>query len=333
MKATIRDISKLTGFSPATVSNALNKKKGVNKTTAEKIIRAAKEVGYLDETSPKKIRFVMYKTDGSITDDTPFFSLMMDGFQQECKKQGYEMVIQYLDRRDINFIKQVKELLEDEVSPLFMVGTELLDKDFHFFEDAKCPFLILDYWNENMKCNGILINNEDSARMAVNYLFGKGHCDIGYLRGKFRIKGFAERESGYRKGLLQNGLKYEPEYTVTLSTTLDGAYQDMANYLMKHPKLPTAYFADNDMIALGALKAIREAGIQVPNQVSLVGIDDLPFSEISSPRLSSLRVPKQAMGAMAVHRLLEIMQTNYQVKTKILVCPEFVERDSVKDIT
>ncbi|MSS62314.1 LacI family DNA-binding transcriptional regulator [Velocimicrobium porci] len=332
MKATIREISRITGFSPATVSNALNKKKGVNSATSETIIQVAKELGYYEEATVKKIRFVMYKTNGLIIDDTPFFTMIMDGFQKECKRNGYEMVIYYLDRRDMDFEKQVKNLVEEDSSALVLVGAELLDQDFRFFESTECPLLIIDYWHNSMKYNGILINNEDAVAEAVSYLVSKGHKNIGYLKGSFRIKSFQARECGYLKGIEQSQLVYNPEYTVLLSTTMDGAYQDMKLYLKRNPKLPTAYFADNDMIALGAMKAMKEAGIKIPDEVSMVGFDDLPFSEISSPRLSSLRVPKQAMGEMAVHRVLEMMNSRQLVKTKILVCPEFIERDSVKEL-
>lgn len=332
MKATIREISKITGFSPATVSNALNRKKGVNSATCEAILRTARDLGYCDEPLSKKIRFVMYKTNGLITDGTPFFTMMIDGFQQECKKNGYEMIMHYLDRREPDFEEQAAALMQDSSSALALVGAEIMDQDFYLFEHARCPLLTLDYWHDSMKYNGILINNEDAVVQAVNHLAQNGHQAIGYLKGSFRIKAFQARENGYRKGLLQNRLDFNPNHTVMLSTTMEGAYQDMKSYLRSQPPLPTAFFADNDMIALGAMKAMREAGIQIPYDISMVGFDDLPFSEISTPRLSSLRVPKQAMGAMAVHRLIEMMDASYTAKTKILVCPEFIERDSVKTL-
>lgn len=333
MKATIRDISKITGFSSATVSNAMNRKKGVNPETAEHIMRVAKELGYSAETMSKKMHFVMYKTNGLITDGTPFFSMMIDGFQKACKRLGFEMVMHYLDIRDEDFKEQTRELTEDASAAVVLMGAEMMDEDFQIFLDSKCLLLTLDYWSDEMRCNGILINNDDAVMGAVDYLAEKGHKDVGYLKGNFRIKAFRERENGYHKGLLKNTLEYNPQYTVELTTTMDGAYADMKQYLANKPKLPTAFFADNDMIALGAMKALREAGILIPDQISIVGFDDLPFSEISTPRLSSLRVPKQDMGAMAVYRMMEMMHSQTRARTKILVCPEFVERDSVKDIS
>ena len=106
----------------------------------------------------------------------------------------------------------------------------------------------------------------------------------------------------------------------------------MIEYLSTSSVLPTAFFADNDMIALGAMKALEELGYRIPQDISIIGFDDLPYCEISTPRLSSMRVPKQEMGKLAVDRLVEIIKKNDNIITKYQVCAEFVERDSVKKL-
>ena len=331
MKTTIRRISEATGFSAATISNALNRKKGVNPRTAEEIFKTASEMGYLQAAQQRKIHFVMYRTNGLITDDTPFFTMMMDGFQSECRRRGYDMVINYLDRRAADFKSQLDVLLEDRDSLVALMGAELMDQDLHYFSRARCRIVTLDYWSEDLPYSGIITNNSESARTAVNYLVEKGHRRLGYLRGDYRIKAFKLREAGYRAALAEQGIPYDPGYTVTVSTTMDGAYRDMLAYLKKKPGLADAYFADNDMIALGCMKALQECGIQIPGDVSLIGFDDLPFCDIVSPRLTSLRVPKQELGQMAVRRLLDIAEEGMDTKTQTLVSTRFVERDSVRD--
>lgn len=333
MKITIRQISKATGFSPATISNALNGKPGVNPQTAKGIFRTAREMGYLLSVQQKKIHFAMYKTNGLITDDTPFFAMMMDGFQNECQRRGYEIVIDYLDRSAADFDYHLRSLLEDQDALVALVGTELLEEDLQYFANARCRMVTLDYWHEDLPYSGIVTNNADSARNAVHYLFTKGHRVLGYLKGNFRIEAFKLREAGFRMALAEEALTYHPGHTVTLSTTMDGAYRDMLDYLRQNPKLPTAYFADDDMIALGAMKALQECGIKVPEDVSLIGFDDLSFCEIVTPRLTSLRVPKQELGQMAVRRLLDIAEEGIDAKTQLQVATRFIERDSVRDLT
>ena len=331
MKVSIKQISETTGFSPATVSNALNHKKGVNRDTAAEVFRVAKELGYIDEEKISKIKFVMYKKNGSILEETPFFSLLIDGFEKECGLNGFEMVICNLDSRSSDYEDQIKWMLNDTSAAVVLLGTELMDEDIELFKGAKCPFLLFDYWDSGMEFDGVLINNADSARLAIQYLIAKGHKEIGYLRGRYRIKAFRSRHVGYVTAMNKNACKVNSEYTVTLGTSMNEAYRDMAEYLKKSPKLPTAFFADNDMIALGAMKAMQEAGVRIPEDVSVVGFDDIPFSEINSPRLTTIRVPKHEMGQAAARRIIELIRKPSNAKLKIQICTNFVERDSVKE--
>ncbi|MGB4657842.1 MAG: substrate-binding domain-containing protein [Mobilitalea sp.] len=333
MRTSIRSISEITGFSPATISNAINHKKGVNIETSEKIFRVAKEIGYMSELKVSKIMLVIYKRDGTIIDNSPFFTNLLQGVDTECRESGFDMVICNLDRRSDDFESRINEILNDKSTGVIMLGTEAQDEDFIRFKDAKCPLIILDSWSTSMEFNGVMINNSDSAKNAVEYLIHKGHKEIGYLRGEFRIKAFSSRNNGYLRALHKNNIHAKEEYVVTLHTTMDGAYKDMLNYLQNKPLLPTAFFADNDMIALGAMKALIEKGYRVPEDVSLIGFDDLASCEISTPRLTTIKVFKQEMGQMAVRRLFEVIQNPNGVKTKTQFCTEFVERDSVKDLT
>lgn len=333
MKANIRTISKMTGFSPATVSNALNRKKGVNKVTADEIIRIANEIGYTNDTKISRIKFVIYKRNGSIIDDSPFFTNLLEGVEMECREFGYEMMVCNLDRRSDYYEQRLDEILSDKTTAVIMLGTEALDEDFERYKNAKCPLVILDSWCTSMNYNGILINNSDSAKNAVDYLYQKGHREIGYLKGKFRIKAFTARATGYSRALYKHGISMNEQYIFALNTSMEGAYKDMLSHLNHKPKLPTAFFADNDMIALGAMKALIEKGYRIPEDVSLIGFDDLPSSEISTPRLTTIKVFKQEMGQLAVRRLLDVIKDANGIKSKIQICTEFVERDSVKDLT
>lgn len=332
MKVSIKDISKRTGFSPATISNALNHKKGVSEETSAEVFRVAKEMGYISESKIMRVKLVIFKNTGMIIDDTPFFSLMIDGIEKECRAAGMEMVLCYLNKRDEDYKEQVDWIIHDSSSAVILLGTELMEEDVEIYKSASCPFLMLDYWAWDMSFHGVLINNADSARLAAEYLIQKGHREIGYLKGDYRIKAFRSREVGYGTAMRKHGLPVKKEYTVELSTTMNGAYRDMLEYLRDKPKLPTAYFADNDMIALGAMKALQEMNYRIPQDISIIGFDDLPFSEISNPPLTTLRVPKQEMGRIAVKRLVEVLNEEAKVKTKTQVCTVFIERNSVRDM-
>ncbi len=332
MKVSMKTISLETGFSTATVSNALNHKPGVNAKTAERVFEAAKRLGYFTESHISKVKFVIYKRNGVIVEDTPFFQMMIAGVEEECRSRGMEMVLCNLDRRDENYKEQLRWVQNDKSSGVILLGTEMLDEDAALIKGLTVPFVVIDYWKEDMAFNSILINNSDAARMATEYLIHKGHREIGYLRGDFRIRPFQARASGYRSALRRTKLALREEYIITLRTTMNGAYEDMKKYLENRRSLPTAFFADNDMIALGAIKALTDMGIRIPDDVSVVGFDDLPFSSISAPPLTTLRVPKQEMGRVAVRRIAEIIKTGEDLCLKQQVLPQFIERDSVRTI-
>jgi LacI family transcriptional regulator len=165
---------------------------------------------------------------------------MIDGFEKECRESGYEMVMCYLDRRNLDYEELVKWLINDTTSAIVLLGSELIGDDLEIFKGAKCPFLTLDYWSSDMIFGGVTINNADSARMATQYLINKGHRNIGYLRGEFRISAFRSRAVGYKIAMNKRGLEIDSKNVFTLETTMDGSYKDMLKILNKKPKLPTA---------------------------------------------------------------------------------------------
>lgn len=333
MKVSIKQISQMTGFSPATVSNALNRKKGVNSETSEKIFKAAESLGYQPEKTITKIKFVTYRKNGLIIDDSQIFPAMIEGVERQAKELGYETTFSRLDYEDESFGERLAEVLEDTSSLMILLGTEMMEEDYIPFQDYKGHMIVLDGWSEEMKFDAVLINNTDAACHAMEYLVEKGHIKIGYLRGDYRIKAFRYREYGYERVHGRHGLAMNPEYIVTVGTQLESAYESMKRHLEKNPDLPTAFFADNDVIALGAMRALREKGIRIPEEVSVVGFDDTKFGAVSTPGLTTIHVYKQEMGEVAVRRALDhIRYPGRDVKMKIQVCTTFIERGSVSNL-
>ena len=190
MKPSIKQISEMTGVSVATVSNALNRKKGVNKETAERVFQAAREIGYLNGGTISKIKLLIYKKNGLIIDDTPFFTALIDGFEKECRESGYEMLLGTLDCRQENYEEQLHQALNEMDTAIVLLGTEMSQEDLNTFRQVSSPMLLLDTWDSEMAFSAVVINNGDSVKKAVRYLVERGHRELGYLRGDFRILGF-----------------------------------------------------------------------------------------------------------------------------------------------
>ncbi len=334
MKVGIKAISELSGYSIATVSNVLNNKRSTNKETREKILRIAREIGYLDEGKLESVKLIVAKRHGQVVGDTPFFSALIDGIAATCREKGLAFEICNLDRTGADYGETRSRLLLDRTAGLLLLGTELLEEDAEPFTHCLAPILVLDSWHPRLPLSSVIINNTDSAQRAVEYLIEKGHRKIGYLKSSAVIQNFRERERGLARALEKFGVSRNPAWDVPLTPSMDGAYRDMKQYLRTRPALPTAFFADNDMLALGAMKALQEEGVRVPEDVSLIGFDDLPFCEISSPPLTTIKVDKQQMGRMAVRMLSDcVAQDGGAANFKLAVCTEFIERQSVRDLT
>lgn len=330
MKTSIRDISKATGFSPATVSNALNHKKNVSRQTAEIILQKAKELGYFKESTITKIKLVIFRETGSIIDNTPFFPALISHFERESRENGFEAILFNLDKRNPDYEEELAQLLSEQDCGLVLLATEMRQKDIDRFRDATPPLVILDNWTYDMRFNSVAINNIDSAFVAGNYLVDQGHQHIGYIRSSFRIHNFRARHQGLERALTRRGLSLRKQHILTVAPNMEGAYEDTLRYLSTHRELPTAFFADNDLMALGAMKALQQAGYRIPEDISLIGFDDLPFSTLSSPPLTTVLVPNGELGGLAVRNIVRIIRTQTEITAKVEVATEFVVRDTVR---
>ena len=332
-KPSLKQISEITGYSIATVSNALSGNRGVSPEAAAQIYQCAKDTGYISIRKIRRVKLVALRTTGKIFDATPFFSTLLQGVSEECAANGYEMNYTPLEVDAPGFTEQLQKLQNDMLSAIILLGSEITGDEYRYFDGFTVPLVTLDYWCPNQRYNGVEINNFDAGRMVASYLIGRGHQRIGYLRGEWRIRAFHDRGRGFRDALHTHELTCPDAWIVTLGTAMDRAYNDMLAWLQSGPELPTAFFADDDIIALGAIKALQEKGIRVPQDVSVIGFDDLPYCTISAPSLTSMSVPAAEMGRMAVRRLRDVLEQRDSLVTRNQVSVTIAERDSVLDRT
>jgi DNA-binding LacI/PurR family transcriptional regulator len=204
--------------------------------------------------------------------------------------------------------------------------------DIKKFCGTDLPVVVLDSYFELEQLDTVVINNVQSAITATKYLADCGHTRIGHLKSSVSINNFAEREAGFIRALSHAGLRYDEQYTIALSPSIDGAYNDMLSALQSERALPTAFFADNDIIAFGAIKAMKERGIRIPQDISIIGFDDMPFSTMIEPSLTTVRVYKDRMGTLAVKRIMGRIHSKAKEWVKIEIGADLVIRDSVADI-
>lgn len=331
MKIGIKEISEKSGFSIATVSNVLNGKSGVNEKTAKLIMKIANESGYIDSKKVKKVRLILYKKHGKILDDTPFFSVLFDGLEKGCKENNLKLEISTLNETSADYDIILNEIKRDTSTGNILLATEMFEEDMEKFSGVTAPMVVIDNFFAEFPYHSITTENEKSAYRAVKYLAEKGHKKIGFVNSLVAIDNFKMREKGYRQALKETGLTEGFNYRIDVSPTMEGAYQDMKAYLKENQNLPTAFFVVNDMISLGVIKALKEAGMKIPRDISMVGFDDLPYSAIASPGLTTVKVHKAEMGKIAVNMLVNKLGP-VDVALNIQISTSFVERESAVEI-
>ncbi len=336
MKTIMQDIAKIAGVSPGTVSNALNDRKGVGKDTKEKIIKIAEEMGYFRNTKKndgKIIRLIKYKKNGHVVADTPFFSSLIEACEKECRKNGYELLISQVVYGEHTKEDVHKIVNHHKIDGILLLATEMDESDFKYFEGIEIPMVVVDSYFKEIDYDYVVINNTKGAYSATKYLIAKGHKNIGLLGSNIEIKNFKYRLEGYIKTLNTFGIEFNENNNIYVDPTIEGAYSDFKVYLEKNKEnLPSAFFALNDIIALGAMKAMNEAGISIPNDVSIVGFDDIPFSSYSNPGVTTVKVHTKTMGKTAVKKLMESIENDIEITLKIEINTELIERESVKSL-
>ena len=335
MSITAKELAKRLGLSESAVSLALNDKPGVSSATRKRVFEAANQCGYdfarrgmVPAGKRGTVCFLIYRRSGAVVDDTPFFSMLIDGIQAGCRREHYDCVIRYLYEDD-DLPGQLASLSPSRFSGVILLATEIDEAALKRFEDVKTPLVILDAYFEKLDFNYVLINNIRGAYMATDHLIRKRRAQPGYLRSAYWISNFDQRADGFYKAVRANGMSTANSPVVRLTPSQEGAYADMKQLLDNGEKPADCYFADNDLIAIGAMQAIREAGYRVPEDVAIVGFDDLPACEYMTPPLSTVMVPKLFMGETAATRVIQLIEGRAEQPLKIEVGTRLIRRKSV----
>lgn len=335
MAITAKELARQLGLSEAAVSLALNHKPGVSTATRKRVLTAAEEQGYdfsrLKPVQPGgnsgSICFVIYRKHGAVVADTPFFAQLTEGVGEACKELPYYLNIQYLHEED-----DVAGLLalwkRTGCRGLILLGTEMQRQDLQPFLRCGLPTVLLDNYFEDVDVDSVLINNIQGAYSATDYLIRKRHSQPGYLHSSYSINNFEERADGFYKAIRKNGMSTSRSIVHRLSPSVEGSYADMKELLARNEPLADCYFADNDLIAAGAVRALKESGFAVPGDIAVVGFDDMPICSYMDPPLTTVRVPKQYMGQMAVHRLHELIEKPKSTPVKIEISTALQKRKS-----
>lgn len=326
---TAKAIAKKLGVSEAAVSIALNGRAGVSDSLRRKVRDTAQMMGYdfsrLSKKNRNEIVLIIFLKSGAVVGDTPFFEHLFKGIGMACRKQEINLTTVYSNTLDD--LRSLLCTLPRDVGVIFL-ATEADANDCKPVVESNLPHVILDAYFEHLDSNYVLINNVHGAFVATNYLIRLTGKQPGYLRSSYAIANFAERSDGFYKALRVNGLSASNSIVHQLCPSTEGAYSDLHDLLSSGERIADCYFADNDLIAAGAIRALKEHGWRVPQDVAVIGFDDISLCECLDPPLSTVHVPKEYMGSQSVARLLSILHNGDQEKTKIEIDTQLVLRKS-----
>ncbi|MBD9374984.1 LacI family DNA-binding transcriptional regulator [Rhizobium sp. ARZ01] len=332
---TIRDIAGAAGVSPATVSLVLNGKGDISEETRARVLEAVASLNYVPRAAKGRVeatdtlRFLKIAKHGHTVnrDHNVFISDYIDGMSNEATRRGYTLQVVTYESQSIGAIAET--LAGAPVRGVIALGTELSESDIRVIQGLGLPTVFIDTFYDVVDANFVNMNNEDAVHKVLSRLKGQGFERIGFVASHVDTTNFRLRQEAFFKNMARLGLKVNEADILSVESTYEDAYADTLALLKNGIELAECYFCTNDVIAYGFIKALKEFGIRIPDDVAIIGFDNLPLSSTMDPSLTTIDVSKRKIGYLAVTVLDELINASEaQPPVKILVGAELITRDS-----
>ncbi len=328
---TIKDIAKKAGVAPSVVSRALNNKYGVKNSTKELILSLAQEMNYYPNTAARSLVTRKTETIGIVMADIsePFYSQIIKGMEYIANQTGYTLLFSN-SYESIEHNRVLNKMINAErVDGLVIVGSNIHERNFSLtLFEQEIPFVLVERNFTDPRVNCIWVDNIEGAYLAAKYLIEKGHRKIAHIAGNLYYQVTLDRIEGYKKALREGKINYSEELVVSGNYVCESGYEITKDILKHHPQC-TAIFVASDTMAYGALQAIAEAGLAVPDDIAVIGFDDLEFSGLTNPPLTTIHQPRYEMGQKSLELLVSLLRDKKENGVKICLNPELVVRRSV----
>jgi DNA-binding LacI/PurR family transcriptional regulator len=327
-RASIKDIARLANVSHSTVSRALSCHPSISAKTAERIRRIAQETGYRASAAARSLVTQRTGTIGVVvtTIADPFAAEVVRGIEDAANEHNYCILLANSNADAEREMKVVRTLEERRVEGIVVTSSRLGSVYATALSETRVPIVLLNNQHASEFLHSVMIANVEASREAVRHLVALDHKRIAYIGDRYGCQSDSERFAGYRAALDEADIAFRPEYVVHGDGKPDGG-EAAINTLLDLSDPPSAVFCYNDMTALGALRTTRARGLRVPDNLSLVGFDDLFISQYTDPPLTTIRQPMDDMGRKAVETLLTLFRGSTSVDS-IQVCGELVVRQS-----
>ncbi|WP_087016094.1 HTH-type transcriptional repressor PurR [Thaumasiovibrio subtropicus] len=330
--ATIKDVARMAGVSTTTVSHVINKTRFVAEATQKKVWEAIDELNYAPSAVARSLKCNSTRTIGMLVtkSNNPFFAEVVHGVEEYCYKAGYTLI---LCNTEGNFNKQrdyLRMLAEKRVDGLLVMCSDLDDELLAILNRQKdLPMVIMDWGPESVTTDKIRDNAEKGAYLATRHFIDNGHQEIGCVSGHLQRNTCVERMKGFSAAMQEANLPINQDWIIEGDFECETAVKAAQDFIAMDQR-PTAIFCFNDIMAMALISTFEQAGISVPDDISVIGYDNIDLSPYFSPPLTTIHQPKHRLGKKAVELLMARIKDKEHDSQLFVMEPELVVRKSVK---
>ncbi|MCM3746191.1 catabolite control protein A [Paenibacillus pasadenensis] len=331
MTVTIYDVAREAGVSMATVSRVVNNNPNVKPQTRKKVYEAIERLGYRPNAVARGLASKKTTTVGVVIPDisNSNFAEVARGIEDIANMYHYNIILCNADKRKDKEIRVINTLLEKQVDGLLFMGGAVTEEHIQAFKTANVPVVLCATTDEDNKIPSVDINHEEAAYDAVKTLLAQGHTDIAMISGTLQdpSNGYA-RYQGYKRALEEAGIPESEDFVRVGNYRYESGVEAM-NHFLSLDKHPTAVFSATDEMAIGAIHAIQDKGLRVPEDISVISVDNSRMASMVRPQLSAVAQPMYDIGAVSMRLLTKLMKKEPVEQAKVVLPHEVVSRQSV----
>jgi DNA-binding LacI/PurR family transcriptional regulator len=305
-KITIKQVAEASGVAPSTVSNALTGKGYVAPATRSRVVEAAESLGYRASSLARSLRLQQTWSVGLLLADVsnPFFPAVVRGIEDVLWGKQYNLVLCNTDYNKDKEAAYLRHLLDKQLDGLILASTASDSDDVLELQARGVPFVMLNRRHVSARTHYVGMDNAGGVGAAIEHLLTLGHRRIAFIKGRADSSAAQERFQGYRAALREAGIRFDPALVAQGDYTIESGHAAAGGF-MRLARLPTAIVSANDFMAVGAMAQFKERGIRVPDDVSVIGFDDIFVSALPWIELTTVRPQSWQLGASAAELLLE----------------------------
>jgi LacI family transcriptional regulator len=325
----IRQVAKRAGVSTATVSRTINTPQQVKPGTARRVWKAIEELKYFPNTQARSLVSGRSRMVGLIVSDitNPFFPELVKGFEDAASQKGYEVLLSNTEYDSSRMATGVRRMLERKVDAVAIMTSEMDRSLTQQLAHRDIPMVFLDVGQVDKHVSNIKVDYARGISQAVGHLLELGHRRIAFISGPGELKSARIRRLAFLKAMKERGIVGDQCLIETGNHRVDGGFNAMSR-ILDGDWLPTAVLCSNDLTAIGSLRAIRRRGLRVPNDISVVGFDDIALAEFTEPPLTTVRLPRRELASKAFEALLASLGDTSSMGVEYSITPELIVRES-----